>query len=267
MNAAPDSPPHPTWSPARWLTVIALIFGAHVVLIFVFGAWRPPPVRPVEHVPALQLAGAAGGWLGLNDPTLFALPHAQGFAGEAWMEPPRIQFTQLEWTERPRWLELSAGQLGSIFHRFMQTNRFARLPLELKVAPRLSVPVLPVQQAPVQASTVRVEGDLARRSLLTPLNPPSVPFSDVIAPSRVQVVVDAAGRVVSDALLSSSGVAAADGNALALAQAARFAPLPRADVSVLADLASQLTFGQLVFDWHTVPPPATNAPATHEPVQ
>lgn len=37
-------------------------------------------------------------------------------------------------------------------------------------------------------------------------------------------------------------------SALELARAARFAPAPR------------LTIGQMLFTWHTVPPPATNTP-------
>jgi hypothetical protein len=42
---------------------------------------------------------------------------------------------------------------------------------------------------------------------------------------------------------------AADQRALELAGTLRFAP------------SSRLTFGKLIFNWHTVPPAATNAPA------
>ena len=41
----------------------------------------------------------------------------------------------------------------------------------------------------------------------------------------------------------------ADQRALELARAARFAP------------SSRLTIGRMIFNWHTVPPPDTNAPA------
>ena len=80
---------------------------------------------------------------------------------------------------------------------------------------------------------------------------------DVIAPSKVQVLVDEAGAVVSAVLLppdNRAGAAAqydpADQRALELARAARFAP------------SSRLTVGQMIFNWRTVPPPATNAPAS-----
>jgi hypothetical protein len=88
------------------------------------------------------------------------------------------------------------------------------------------------------------------------MNLPSLPFADVIAPSRVQVLVDEAGDVVSAIVLPSdnnlealSHYDTADQRALELARAARFAPSPR------------LTIGQMIFTWHTVPPPATNSPA------
>ncbi len=84
---------------------------------------------------------------------------------------------------------------------------------------------------------------------------PSLPYNDVIPPSQVQVLVDAAGKVVSavllppDNLLESAGhYDAADRRALELARAARFAPAPR------------LTFGRLIFNWHTVPVTSTNEP-------
>jgi TonB family protein len=78
---------------------------------------------------------------------------------------------------------------------------------------------------------------------------PSWPYADVLAPSVVQAVVDAPGNVVSTVLLSPSGYDAADQRALELARAMRFTP------------SSHLTIGRMIFNWHTVPPPAMNAPA------
>lgn len=78
----------------------------------------------------------------------------------------------------------------------------------------------------------------------------------MIAPSRVQVLVDPSGQVVSAVLLPSDNAVEAAGradvgdtNALNIARGLRFAP------------ASGLAFGELIFRWHTVPEPATNAPA------
>jgi hypothetical protein len=243
-----------SWPLSRWLLLILLVLAAHLALIFIFGARKPIAPMAVTNVPRLVLAVGSSEWLLLNDPTLFALPNVEGFAGPAWLEPPHVEFHQPEWTETPRWLQLPAGELGAVFSQFMETNRFATLQLELKPPPRFTVPLVPLEPEFAESSTLRLEGDLARRPLLTPMKLPSWPYADVIASSRVQVLVNAAGEVVSAVLLPSANSgevrdADADQRALELARAARFAP------------ASGLTLGKLIFNWCTVPPPATNAPS------
>jgi hypothetical protein len=242
-----------SWPLSRWLLLIALVLAAHVALIITFGARKPVIPLKVKNAPELQLAAGSSEWLLLNNPTLFALPNIQGFAGPAWLEPPHVQFHPLEWTEPPRWWQLSAGELGSVFSRFMETNRFDRFKLDLRPSPQFTVPLVPLEPKFAEASTMRIEGDIARRRLLTPMKLPSWPRADLIAPSTVQVLVNAAGDVVSAVVLPSHNTgevhdAAADQRALELARAARFAPGP------------DLTLGKLRFNWRTVPPPATNAP-------
>jgi TonB family protein len=77
---------------------------------------------------------------------------------------------------------------------------------------------------------------------------PSPAYNDVIAPTVVQVLVDAAGHIVSTVMLAGSGVDSADQRALDLARAARFFP------------ASGPALGRIIFNWHTVPAPVS-APA------
>jgi hypothetical protein len=139
----------------------------------------------------------------------------------------------------------------------MQTNQVAGFAPPLKPPVRLSTPALPIEPALAQVSTMRVAGDLTQRRLLSPMDLPSWPYADVIAPSKVQLLVNEAGDVVSAVLLPSdnnlealSHYDVADQRALELARAARFAPAPR------------LTIGQMIFTWHTVPPPATNSPVS-----
>ena len=221
-----------------------------------FGARKQIVPRTVTNAPTLKLADGSNELLALNDPTLFALPHPEDFAGGMWSPAPVVEPPTFRWTESPRWLPLSADELVAVFNRFMQTNQFAGLALEFKPPPNSARRWCPWSRRSPKASTLRVEGDLARRRLLTPMNLPSWPYADVIAPSRVQVLVDDAGDVVSAVLLPSDNSLevlghydAADQRALELARAARFAP------------ASHLTIGQLIFNWRTVPPPATNSPA------
>ena len=260
-QAAPEVPPWREphgkgWPLSRWLMLIALVCAAHVALLYMFGARKQIVARAATDVPTLKLADSSDELLALNDPTLFALPHPGDFVTVMWSQAPVVEPPSFHWTEPPRWLPLSADGLMTIFNRFMETNRFAGFALRLKPPVRLSTPSQPIGPALVQVSTMRVEGDLTQRRLLTPMDLPSWPFADVIAPSKVQVLVDEAGNVVSAIVLPSdnsletlSHYDVADQRALELARSARFASAPR------------LTIGQMIFTWHTVPLPATNSPA------
>ncbi len=261
-RSAPEAPPglEPpgggSWTRNRWLTIIALIFAAHVLLLFVFGGRKQIVPRAATNVPMLKLADNSSEWLALNDPTLFVLPHQKDFASAIRPQTAASNQPSFRWTEPPRWLSLSNAELGLVFNQFMQTNRFASFELQLKPPLKLSAPELPAEPATAQNSTLRIEGELAQRQLPSPINLTNWPYANVIAPSKVQVFVDAAGNVVSTVLLPpDSGYTAADQYekadqcALELARAARFAP------------SSHLTVGRMIFNWHTVPPPATNAPA------
>ena len=243
------------WTRGRWLALITLIFAAHVVLLYAFGERNPIIPRTVKHVPRLNLADNTREWLALNDPTLFALPHRRDFASVTRQQINAVKQPSFRWTEPPNWLPLPVEQLGAVFNEFMQTNRFAGLELQLKPPVKLSIPGLPMEPVLAQTSTLLIEGDIAQRPLLSPVNVPSLPYNDVIAPSKVQVLVDPAGSVISAVLLPSeypqenAGHSdAADRQALELARAARFAPAPG------------LTLGRLIFNWRTVPMTNTNAP-------
>jgi len=260
-RAAPEAPPRQEpqgggpWTRSRWLTLIALVFAAHVALLFVFGGRKQIVPRPVKNVPTLELADDSSEWIALNDPTLFALPHQKDFASAIWLQTTALKQPSFRWTAPTNWLPLSVDELGLAFNQFMQTNRFASFELQLKPSLKLSAPGLPIKPVLAQNSTLRVEGELAQRQLPSPINLTNWPYANVIAPSKVQVLVDAAGNVVSTVLLPpDSGFYAADQyemadqRALELARAMRFTP------------SSHLTVGRLIFNWHTVPPPATNEP-------
>jgi TonB family protein len=254
MNDAPairlaDSKRSEGWPQKKWLTVVAIIFAAHVAIIFAFGEKKQIVPRPVKNVPSLKLADDSDELLALEDPTLFALPHLQGFAGPAWLQPPRVQFHRQDWTEQPRWLPLHAENLGATFQQFMQTNFFAAHSLDFKPEAKSSE-TPPVEAELAQNSTMQIVGELAQRQLIGEINLPSLQYNDVIAPSKVQVLVNAAGDVVSIVLLESSGYKDADDKSLELARAARFAP------------SSKITLGKLIFNWHTIPLAATNPPAS-----
>ena len=244
------------WTLRRWLMLVVLVFAAQVGFIFALGERHFKLPHAVTNAPQLRLADNSSDLVALYDPTLFALPHANDFASAVWLQTPAVPLAPFHWNEPLCWLPLASNKLGAVFGEFMRTNQFAALPLDFKPPPNLSAPMVQFQPAFAEDSTLLIEGDLAQRRLLAPLTLTNWPYPDVIAPSRVQVLVDAAGEVVSAVLLPSDNpdeaanrYDAADQRALELARTARFAP------------AARLTVGLLIFDWRTVPPPATNAPA------
>jgi hypothetical protein len=114
---------------------------------------------------------------------------------------------------------------------------------------------LALDSALPQRTTLEISGALAQRKLLSAPALPVLPLNDVPAPSTVQVQVDPAGNVASAVLLppqnlieAAGRAAMGDTNAVAIALGLRFAPAP------------QLTFGEIIFRWHTVPLSSTNQP-------
>jgi len=250
------APTGESWPLRRWLILIGLVFAVHVGLLYIFGARKPVVPRAVANAPVLKLADNSDELLALSDPTLFALPHSRDFVTAIWPQAPITKRPSFRWTAAPRWLPVSAGELMTVFNRFMRTNLVVGLSLQLKPPVRLSTPSQSIEPALARASTMRVEGDLAPRRLLTPMNLPSWPYANLIAPSKIQLLVNEAGNVISAVILPSDNTLqalnrydAADQRALELVRAARFAPAP------------SLTLGRMIFTWHTVPLPATNAPA------
>ena len=201
-RAAPEAPPgrelpSKGWSRQRWLTLVVLVFAAQVALIFALGEKKFPAPRAVANVPQFTLANTTNELIALDDPTLFALPRADDFTSKMYANPP----PDFRWKEPPGEIPLATENLGAIFARFMRTNSFAAPVLDFKPEPKLSEPVPPLPPMFAENSALRIEGELAQRQLLAPVELPSLPYSDVIAPSKVQALVNEAGSVVSAVLL------------------------------------------------------------------
>ena len=251
-----ESSPPQSWSLTRWMVCVIVALAVHVGLIFAFGNRKPIVPRSVANAPQIRLSTTRSELQVLEDPTLFALPHPRGFAATAWLQLPEVEFAPFRWTEPPQLLDLPVAKLGGAFLHFAETN----------VVPRIEAETLtPVQTMPLvsidpetnlkQHTTVSTSGSITKRRWLNaPALLRSWPAADLLTNSVVRIVVDTDGQVFSPALLPpGSGSKAADQYALEIARSARFARLPRN--------ASQ-TIGVLVFEWHTVPVPDTNAPAT-----
>ncbi len=261
------------WTRNKLLFFIGFALAVHVALICIFETKQKIVPRAVTGVPHLQLADNANELIALGDPTLFARPNAHDFVTAFWQRPLTVRQPDFRRTEDPLYLPPAPKQFGAVFREFLQTNPPPARPLDFKPEPDLGEPVVAFDAAMPQTTTVQISGDLAQRRLLgqiefttnngavaitgyTPAGRnsmipaatrgwPVIPVNDVIAPSTVQALVDTAGNVTSTVLLESSTLDAADQQALQLARHLRFAPAPR------------LMFGEIIFNWHTVP---TNAP-------
>ncbi len=250
------------WSRRRWWSMVALIFGTQLALIFWLG--ETSPIHPRAAAPALtlRLAGsAAAELLALHDPTLFVLPRQQGVPAPTWLRTPRPESHSFSWPAPTHYPLQAIDQLGAAFNRLVKTNSFSPLPTPEKPLPALTLPELPPLPVAAEHSTLQLEGDLARRRLLTPSDLGSRENPHILANSVVQLVVGAEGSPLSAILLSGSGSKAADQQALEHASAARFEPLGNDAAGTTANPAAQLTWGRMVFKWHTLPPRSTNAPA------
>src|SRR5207245_953211 len=106
---------------------------------------------------------------------------------------------------------------------------------------------------------LQVEGELADRLLVSSVTLPSWPHTDILTSSVVQVLVDRDGNAVSASLSSSSGLKEADKKALDAARAIRYQPIGANGTN--QPPVATLNWGKLIFNWHTIPLPATNPPS------
>lgn len=243
-----------------WVAV-ALVFAAQVAVLFWLG--NPPPAASSAPPPAPIIYLGTNQWdelLALQDPTLFILPHRNNFSGAAWLVVSQHPFEPTNWSEPARPLELPAEQLGAAFATFMETSS----PPEFhpRVGPQLDLMDLAdLDLAPMHpilvATTVRVEGDLAARRLLTPVELPAQTNSDfdVLPDTEVQLLVDAQGNAFSPVIVAG-GKNSITNTALNYARNVRFEPVKAAAPGTA--LADAMTFGKLIFKWQTVAPVATN---------
>ena len=251
------------WSRGRLWSAFVLVMVAQVGLIFLLSERNPIVPRRSDSTTAFHLVADAppgspiAELLDIDDPTLFALPDPRGFSGQAWMTAPPLRRPSRDWTEPLRWLTLPRSDLGAVFEEFVRTNTVGPRTFPDKPAPELSeVAVAPVPLA--TKSMFRIEGDLAGRELLTPPEVPSLRHTDLLGNTEVQVCVGPRGFTFSPLVIGSSGSKDADQRAYDLVKLFRFKPAARTGPGSPRD-PSALTWGKIIFQWHTLEMPATNS--------
>jgi hypothetical protein len=186
---------------------------------------------------------------------LLSRAHPNGFSGPAWLEVPAPpepgKFP--ETAAAPAWLAVAPDDLGATFREFMRAHSPAFFTLRRWPLPAVTQPGISPLHDAVTGSVVEVEGALAARGLLVMPELPSWPNSDLLAPSEVQVLVDARGNPVSALLLAGSGLKAADQAAVNLARSTQFGSDPAVLNTPPGSPGAGLVFGRLIFRWHTLP--------------
>ncbi|MEO5804455.1 MAG: hypothetical protein ABIR24_13095 [Verrucomicrobiota bacterium] len=244
-----------TWNAPRWLLLLTLVFGSQLLLIYLLSARerasvRPPPARASVQLFTARLTESEFSKTFLaSDPTLFARANSHGFSGAAWLKVPERNYDLSERAELPFWLALNSEQLGNGVDRFLRTNATTPISLSEIAAPKiLASPILDLTINAKSNSQFRVEGELVRRQLIDVPKLQSWATNEILSNTVAQVSVDGRGTVFSPRLLSRSGSVEADRAALETARNLQFVPNGK----------SEIIFGKLIFDWHTVPVVMTN---------
>ncbi len=146
-------------------------------------------------------------------------------------------------------------RLGESFTVLAATNRTEPLLVGDKPLPRPTGLDVPIPNEPfANQSHLHVEGELASRRLVAPLELRRWPSRELLSHTVVQAVVDADGYVLAATLLAESGSPEADADALRQASGVRFEPLRQPRKTLDSDRG--LGWGELIFEWVTSPPAA-----------
>jgi hypothetical protein len=249
------------WAWHRWVYTTLGLFAVQVGLVWLMSESTPHPKASPTWPTAIHLAADPWAakqvleWPGLEDPTLFALPHQHGFSGGAWLRYEPMSYEQKDWTEPPAWLRVDQTQLGGGFRQLMSSNLWPPVLIADRPMPRSVIPDFARLDLPMPSgSSWRLEGELASRRLVEPPALQAWAHTELLTNSVVQLIVDEQGYTFSTRLLGTSGLSAADQYALDLAAHAHFEP-----VAAEGKKASRFTWGKMVFQWQTLQAPVTNA--------
>lgn len=191
----------------------------------------------------------------LSDPMLFARLDARGLSGSAWLRKRRLRYEPTREIAPPIWLRADTDGLGADFDALLSSMPEPVAFSRERLSPPLAQVSIPASARPVRPQ-LKVEGELAGRTLLTPFELATPDPATAWSNTTVRVLVNADGFAATAALTSRSGSDAADNLALRFARSARFEPL---DPAAAPEEGAPLSTGHLVFQWFLPAPPPTNA--------
>jgi len=168
--------------------------------------------------------------------------------------------------EPPQFLGADVNQLASPTAAQPGSNApFSRV--AEKPAPRLNAKA-PPQPPLTRRTTLKIEGRLAERRIMSQPPLPALPAAEVLAPTTVEAAFNGEGDLILARSMPGRGVTSpaqkqADQQALELVKAIRFEPQP-AGPEPGASRVFGLTWGRIVFHWQTVEA-VTPAPSATQP--
>jgi TonB family protein len=230
----------------RWILIAAGIAALQAGVVLLLSDRSPAAAIPGKPVPRMQVVSWDLGraW---SDPLLLAFPTANGFAGIGWRAASDPQYVARDWTEPMPWLGQSETGLARVFLAAAAVG-IGRGVTADKPAPELipnQVPAVPL----AGQTEVRLDGHESDWELAAPLLAPSITHSNVLGETVVQAAVDRSGQVFSAVVLKSSGLKAADQQALELARTARFRRMRIDTVG-----GREWAWARLIFEWRTLAP-------------
>lgn len=260
MSAPPETMP---WARGRWMLAILGGFALHLGALCLLPIHRdeaprqPAGLCVVRWLSSPEIAQRHLDAVLINDPTLFAMVHPRGFSGAAWLLPQSPGYRAAEWTDTERSLAQPTQLLGGAFQQIAPAGP-PKPVFDLARKPAANPPLIATSQPQLRsASSLRVEGPVRMRKLapLPPLR--SWPHTDLLADTRVQILVNPEGLVFTSRLAGAVTTKDpvqrdADLHALELARQFRFEPAAKNSRGSVE--------GVLVFQWHTTEPSVTAKP-------
>lgn len=240
-----DTELEPSWSPRRWSTLIFVLFAGHLGVIRFLG--RTPPVpEPVEPSSVRRIFAAIQGPLSTDDAPLASAPvlptlrlrDLQSHTIQA------VAYPLADAVPAPRWLGIAANarQLGTLPPEPQPALVNGADPLPELPEDR------PARIRAVSRTLTSIEGGQLGRRLVLPISPIDWNGLEPLPPTVTEIIVNAAGRVISARVIESSGNKAADALAHDASFKPRFLPLPGVKASSL-NLPANLEWGRIRFRW------------------
>jgi hypothetical protein len=240
------------WPKRRWIFAVVVVLAAQLGPLLWLSLQNPLSRVAISPTPRISMTMTPGPARSspqfdpIDDPMLFARAHPHGFSSAAW-GPPGLK---VEIVPKAKVLPaLAFSDAGDLIQfSSLGADRLSYVPNH-RFEPPLDAPAL-LGKGPARESFLRLEGDLARRELLSRPQLPQQTFNDALQGTVIEAAVNSDGFVMSARVVSGSGAKQADLDGLSISKRLRFTP---------SGVDSGLTWGRLVFEWFGVAAPEANA--------